>query len=263
VKLFAFSDLESLITSVLVEKWISRVTKPSVLAVDDEPAILELLQETLGDEGYEVVGAGTAAEFRELFMGKPCDVCIIDLALPDGNGLKLIRELRAVSDCGIIILTGRGGETDHVVGLEVGADDYITKPFRPRELSARVNALTRRVLPNVPIPVLGAVMAPAVQIDHEFDGYRLSSSARQIWDAGGKEIVLTTAEFSLLLTLLERRGRVLSRDQLMTLVKGQDWESYDRAIDGLVSRIRRKLVPVGRDTHYIRTVHGIGYVFAG
>ncbi len=239
------------------------VPKPRVLAVDDEPAILELLQDSLGEEGYEVIGAASATEFLQLFKLQPASLCIIDLSLPDGNGLKLIRELRAISDCGIIILTGRGGETDHVVGLEVGADDYVTKPFRPRELSARVNALARRVAPAATAGAPPAPEAPGVEIDHEFDGYTLSASARQIWGPDGQEIVLTTAEFSLLLALLERRGRVLNRDQLMTLIKGQDWVSYDRAIDGLVSRLRRKVSPVGRDTHYIRTIHGIGYVFAG
>lgn len=239
------------------------MSKTTILAVDDEPAILELLDETLSDEGYEVFGAETAAEFSKMFSGRSVDLCIIDLTLPDGNGLKLIRELRAVADCGIIILTGRSGETDHVVGLEIGADDYVTKPFKPRELTARVNALARRLATKHKRATTPPASALAVEIDHRFDGYQLSSSARQFWAPDGQEIDLTNAEFCLLLALLERRGRVLSRDQLMTLIKGQEWESYDRAVDGLVSRLRRKLVPIQRDTPYIRTIHGQGYVFTG
>jgi two-component system torCAD operon response regulator TorR len=240
------------------------VSKPRILAVDDEPAILELLAIALEREGYGIDRVGTVGEFREHCRQDVYDLFIIDLTLPDGNGLNLIREIRPMTAAGIIILTGRGEETDQVVGLEIGADDYVTKPFRPRELAARVNALYRRTAGQrsaTASPVEPVANGPTV--DHEFDGYKVSCSARRVWTEQGEEILLTTAEFSVLVALLERRGRVLSRDQIMTLAKGRDWESYDRAIDGLVSRLRKKLPNPKGSGHYIRTVHNVGYVFGG
>ena len=240
------------------------MSKPRILAVDDEPAILELLALALEREGYSIDMAGSAGEFRDRVRQVDYDLFIIDLTLPDGNGLNLIREIRSDTTAGIIILTGRGEETDQVVGLEIGADDYVTKPFRPRELAARVNALYRRTSVQrsaTPAPVEPASRGPSV--DHEFAGYKVSSGARRVWTTQGEEILLTTAEFSVLVAFLERRGRVLTRDQIMTLAKGRDWESYDRAIDGLVSRLRKKLPNPSGNGHFIRTVHNVGYVFGG
>nr|WP_237685043.1 response regulator transcription factor [Szabonella alba] len=234
------------------------------MAVDDEPAILELLEHSLIREGYSIDTVGSAGEFRDCVSKVEYNLFIIDLTLPDGNGLNLIREVRPHSQAGIIILTGRGDETDQVVGLEIGADDYVTKPFRPRELAARVNALHRRASAQLAAPanrVEQTSGGPA--IDHEFEGYRVSIGARRVWTAGGEEILLTTAEFSVLQAFMESRGRVLTRDQIMTLAKGRDWESYDRAIDGLVSRLRKKLPNPSGNGHFIRTVHNIGYVFGG
>ena len=237
---------------------------PLILALDDELDILEILRMALGSEGYEVITATTAAEFRSLHAENDVSLFLVDLSLPDGNGFSLVRELRKTTDRGIVILTGRASETDHVVGLELGADDYITKPFRQRELVARVNAVIRRT--NIAEPeILGPALVaakPTIVIDFTFDDYQISVQSRRIWHKTSGEIVLTTAEFDLLLALLRRRGQVLDRDQLMNAMKGRDWESYDRAIDGLVSRLRRKLPAVGRATHYIRTVQGIGYAFA-
>lgn len=238
--------------------------KPLVLALDDDPDILDLLRISLEVEGYRVLTATTVAEFRVLCAASDVAVFLVDLTLPDGNGFALVKELRLTSDRGIIIMSGRASETDHVVGLEIGADDYVTKPFRVRELVARVNALNRRIgvfnaAPTDPALVSAKSGSTA---DFEFDQYELMVSARRLNHKITGEIVLTTAEFDLLLALLRRRGQVLDRDQLMNAIKGRDWESYDRAIDGLVSRLRRKLPAEGRATHYIRTVHGIGYSFA-
>lgn len=238
--------------------------KPLILAVDDESGILELLRASLEIEGYDVLTTTTAAEFRILHAANDVAVCLVDLTLPDGNGFALVKELRLTCDRGIIILTGRASETDHVVGLEIGADDYVTKPFRVRELIARVNAVYRRT--NMPKAAAADpsrdFSKPRSTVDFEFDQYQLLVSERRLCHKISGEIVLTTAEFDLLLALLRRRGQVLDRDQLMNAIKGREWESYDRAIDGLVSRLRRKLPAEGRATHYIRTVHGIGYSFA-
>ncbi|WP_292290229.1 response regulator transcription factor [Marivita sp.] len=241
------------------------MSRPVVLAVDDEPAIRDLLRDALEREGLDIRCAGSIAEFEKMAARILVDVYIIDLTLPDGSGFGLVRSLRERGESGIIILSGRGEETDNVVGLELGADDYVTKPFRPRELAARVNAVMRRYRrqsPDVEVEASAETASPA-GIDYRFGDYAVSTSARLVWNAEGTEIPLTTAEFELLCALIERRGRVVSRDQLMNAVKGRDWDAYDRAVDGLVSRLRKKLpAPPGR-AHYIRTVHGVGYSFSG
>lgn len=242
--------------------------RPRILAVDDEVSVLEVLQATLSSEGYDVCVATSVAEFREQNSAAHFDLYIIDLTLPDGTGFALIRDLRPSMTAGIIILTGRDDETDSVLGLELGADDYVTKPFRPRELVARVNAVNRRLTMAAQVPAQADtdMPAPAAQtndgppIDHEFGGFKMSSVARQVWAPDGSEVNLTTGEFSVLLAIVERRGRVLSRDQIMSFAKGRDWESYDRAIDGVISRLRRKIVRAD-GSQFIRTVHGIGYIF--
>ena len=239
------------------------MTLPLVIAIDDERAILTMLSSALTAEGYQVRTAGTVAELRAIETDQ-AKVAIIDLSLPDGNGLALVKEFRRKGDCGIIILTGRSDETDQVLGLEIGADDYITKPFRLRELVARVNAVHRRAAAAAPASATAeAASATSAVIDCAFDGYKISSSARQVWGPDGAEIDLTTAEFELLLALIRRKGAVLGRDQIMAQIKGRDWVASERAVDGLVSRLRRKLPAVPpRTTPYIRTVHGFGYSLA-
>jgi two-component system OmpR family response regulator len=241
--------------------------KPTILAVDDEDAILALLRLSLGDEGYDVKTAQTTAEFREARSSNDIDIYLIDVGLGDGNGFALVKEIRQSSKAGIIMLTGRNSETDQVVGLEIGADDYVTKPFRIRELAARVNAVYRRTMSRrdevQAAPPEASTQGHPPAVDFTFDGYKVSTSGRCLWDRDGNEIMLTTAEFDLLAALLRRRGQVFDRDQLMTAIKGRDWESYDRAIDGLVSRLRRKIPAGDRTSHYVRTVHGVGYCFTG
>lgn len=187
------------------------------------------------------------------------DLYLLGLALPDGNGLVSLKEWRRDTDQGVIILTGRSSEIDHVVGLEVGADDYVGKPFRIRELCARVNALYRRTAaPRAEMYAgtgSGADTAQpgATDADFTFEGSCLSLAQRALNGPDGGEIDLTTAKFNLLAELFKRRGRVLSREQIMNVVKGREWESYDRAVDGLVSRLRRKLSDGSAD----RLLHGL------
>ncbi len=234
--------------------------KTKVLAVDDEASILTLLHLALNVEGFEVSTAQTIEKFRELDGANDYDLYLIDLNLKDGNGLSLMRELRQKSNKGIILLTGRSNEIDQVVGLESGADDYVTKPFRMRELAARMTAVCRRT--NHSTSSHSEAQEGGQNYDFEFDGYRLQIAARTLWGPENQEISLTSAEFNLLVAFLKRRGQVLIRDHLMDMVKGQDWESYDRAVDGLVSRLRRKIPPSQQGSSYIRTVHGVGYLFA-
>ncbi len=225
-----------------------------------------LLRTALSDAGYDVLTAASVREFDEISQDHHVDVYLVDVGLPDGNGFSLVRDLRPRTDSGIILLTGRDNETDHVVGLELGADDYVTKPFRPRELCARVGAVHRRTgRRRGGVTAASELAAPAADMmaaaDHVFDGYSVYLAARRVIDGKGADIDLTTAEFELLSALLHRRGQVLSRDQIMAQIKGREWESYDRAIDGLVSRLRRKLPAHDRPNHFIRTVHGVGYSF--
>ncbi len=228
----------------------------TIIALEDDPAVRNLLSNMLSGEGFTVRRAGSVAEFEALQGDGRVDLYLIDVSLPDGNGLAVLRRLKAKSAAGVIILTGRGDETDHVVGLELGADDYVTKPFRRRELLARIHAVLRRVRrPN-------AAAEPPPD-DHAFDGYRVSLAARRVLAPDGSEVALTSAEFELLAAFLHRRGQALSRDELIRLAKGRAWEMHDRAVDGLVSRLRRKLPPSdGRAAPYIRTVHGHGYAFS-
>jgi two-component system, OmpR family, response regulator len=240
--------------------------RPAVLVLDDEPEITALVRRVLDEEGYEVLVANDEAGFRDIIDRHAIDLFVLDLNLPDTSGLSLVKRLRRNSDVAIIILTGRSDETDRVVGLEIGADDYITKPFRPRELAARVSTVLRRTQgkrylpPGDRHPETESAAAPE---DISFDSHVLSPTRRQLFGPDGQEIELTMAEFDLLHALVARRGHVLTRDQIMNAIKGREWETYDRAVDSMISRLRKKIHPPDGQSHYIRTVYGVGYTFRG
>lgn len=239
--------------------------RPTVLVRDVHAETARQIGELLDEEGFDVLVAAREAEYRSLIAQCGIDVLIVDPHLPEGSGLTLVREIRRESDIAIIVVSGRKTETDKVVALEVGADDYITKPFRPREFRARVCAIYRRRR-GARYPTACAASAvvetPIEAKDGiDFDGYRLIPDRRELLDPDGASIELTASEFDLLLALVERRGEVLSRDRLMRAIRGVPTEPDARAIDGLISRLRRKIpVPRGR-SHYIRTVYGRGYSF--
>lgn len=239
--------------------------RPLVLILEDEASVATMLEDALKDEGYDVVKAGTAAEFRRTIASREIDMFLMDVNIPDGSGLNLVKEIRKVSDVGIILLTGRADEMDKVVGLEIGADDYIAKPVRLRELRARINAVYRRTQANRSRP-LGVDGANAQTITAAkpigFGKWHLHPESRRLTDSDDQEVRLTTAEFDVLTALVKNRNRVLSRDQIMNAVKGQDWSSYDRVVDGLISRLRGKLPVDGSMEHYIKTVRGVGYMFS-
>lgn len=240
--------------------------KPKVLVVDDDPSMLTLIQRALCDEGYEVLTASSSAAARAVVANDAVNLCLIDLTLPDDNGINLVREFRAVSSVGIIILTGKAEETDQVVGLEVGADDYIIKPFSIRELRARVNAVYRRSKNQTLPATLGGNAAARrtrdAAPDFQFGTHSCFISARRMLDADGQIIALTAMEFDTLVVFLNNPDRVLTRDQIMSAVRGQDWASYDRSIDGLVSRLRSKLEGgVDGSVSRIATVFGVGYCY--
>ena len=204
----------------------------------------------LGRAGFTVDTAGSLAGGRDLLAANSYDALVLDLMLPDGDGLDLCRELRASDNVPIIMLTARGEATDRIVGLELGADDYLPKPFEPRELVARLQAVLRRADGAAPPDVL---RAGTIEV-------HVTSRRATL---AGREVPLTTAEFALLTLLLRHRGRVLSRERILDETRGVDWDAYDRSIDVLVSRLRQKLGDDSRRQQFIRTVRGAGYCFGG
>lgn len=233
--------------------------KPSILVLDDDPDILDEVCEALSEEGFDTLRAASNAELKTLTEKNSVDLFILDLTLPDGSGLDLAKEIRQESDVGIIIITGKSSETDRVVGLEIGADDYVTKPFSPRELLARVRSVLRRTkgssYPGEP------KKAAEDRKIVEFSGWRLDLASYHLSSANGEEVPLTTAEFELLRIFVESPNRVHSRDYLLDSIHGREWAGYDRGIDGLVSRLRKKIMPEHGSPEFIKTVRGAGYMF--
>jgi DNA-binding response OmpR family regulator len=230
-----------------------------ILVVDDEPEVRRLLEAGLKAEGYAVSEAADGAGLLAILEKKPVDLITLDVRLGGEDGFNLAREVRAKNNVPIIMISGKGDMIDRVVGLELGADDYIAKPFHMREVLARVRAVLRRYETQ---GSEAARVSPAEKTRRfEFDGWLLDAGRRALVNPEGKDCELTTAEFNLLLLLVERPGRVLSRDELMDLLKGHDWTPLDRSIDGLVARLRKK-IERGEVPQLVKTVRGVGYVFA-
>lgn len=225
---------------------------PYVLIVDDDPALRELLHAYLSGNGFRVAAVGDGESMRaRLASGLP-DAIVMDLMLPGEDGLALTRAIRMQSNLPILMLSARGEEMDRVIGLEVGADDYLAKPFGPRELLARLRALLRRGPGAAPASIAGA--RPC------FGPYVLDLQGRRLL-RDHVEVPLTSAEFSLLAAFLARPNRVLSRDTLVDLLKGYERDPFDRSIDIRVTRLRRKIEADPAAPAYIRTVRGEGYLF--
>lgn len=237
----------------------SQTSSQQILIVDDEPEIRALLRAGFEAEEFGVLEASNSAEAEAHLASQPVALMTLDLKLGGEDGLKLARDLRARRNTPIIMITGKGDAIDRIVGLELGADDYIAKPFVVREVVARVRAVLRRYV-NAESEV--AISAPDGR-RFSFDGWTLDVARREATDPTGAMCALTTAEFNLLLIFVERPGRVLSRDELMDLLKGHDWTPMDRSIDGLVARLRRKVEPESERPQLIKTVRGVGYAFAG
>jgi len=229
---------------------------PHILVVDDHAEIRELVQRFLGDHGYRVTTAPNGTGMKRILADAAIDLIVLDLMMPGEDGLTLCRNLRAESDIPVIMLTAMGEETDRIIGLEMGADDYLAKPFNPRELLARIKAVLRRT---------GSAQARSPREAPEslrFLGWTLLPGARELIDPEQTLVPLSTAEFALLMAFVTRPGRVLSRDQLLDLARGRETRVFDRAIDTLVSRLRRKLGDQPRNPQIIKTVRGGGYLFA-
>jgi len=220
-----------------------------ILMIDDDVRLAAMVSDYLGGAGFRVTAAATARDGEALLKREAFDAVILDLMLPDADGLDLCRRLRTVTDVPILMLTARGEPMDRVVGLEVGADDYLAKPFEPRELQARLRAILRR---------RGAPVRPDVL---RFGRLEIDKGARVV-RVDDEERPITSYQFALLLALAERAGRVLSRDALMDLLKGEKLEAFDRSVDVHVSRIRAAIEDDPKKPRRILTVRGAGYVFA-
>ncbi len=229
-----------------------------VLIVDDDPGVRTMLAEYLGENGYETLQADGGEAMRETLAARLPDVALLDVRLGREDGLSLARYLRSHYDIGIIMVTAAGEVVDRVVGLEVGADDYIAKPFDPRELKARLKSVMRRVQ--------GAKarqpQAPAAPARHVAVGAcTLDLSAHRLLDAAGREIALTGMEFDLLKVFTEHPNQVLTRDQLLGYTRNRDWQPFDRSIDIRIARLRRKIESDPEHPDLIRTVRNAGYMY--
>ncbi|EPY03462.1 response regulator [Magnetospirillum fulvum] len=230
--------------------------KAHVLIVEDDPVTRSKLAAYMQAEGFQVSEASDARDMKAIVARAIPDVVLLDINLPDESGLILARELRAKSSVGIILVTARQDETDRIVGLEIGADDYITKPFNPRELAVRVRNLQRRVAPTM------AAERSASGV-YSFAGWKLDCDARQLFSPKAENVRLTRGEFDVLAALARNAGRALTRDQLLDLTQHDGEAVIDRTIDVLVGRLRRKIEEDSRHPAIILTVHGVGYRLVG
>lgn len=230
---------------------------PHVLALDDDPAIRELITDYLGANELRVTAVASGAALQQMLERETIDLVILDLRLPGEDGMQIAHRLRERSTIPILMLTGRAEEADRVMGLELGADDYLTKPFSPRELLARIRALLRRARAQATVAdAIARVRA------YRFGGWELNVGLRRLKSASGEPVELTNGEFSLLTAFLSAPQRVLTRDQLLELSRLHNAEVYDRSIDVQILRLRRKIEPDPAHPQYIRTERGAGYVFS-
>lgn len=224
------------------------MTQRTLLVIDDDERLRELLQEYLESRGYRVLAAEDGPRGLDTLRAGHVDLIVLDVMMPGMDGFDVLKELRKTSRVPVIMLTARGDELDRIVGLELGADDYMPKPFNPRELLARVQAVLRRMEPpEAPGPERLAAGPIVVDVD------------RRTVTLAGDPIELTTTEFDLLRTLVANAGRVIPRERLMELARGADFASFDRSVDVHVSHIRKKLGDDGKRPRFVKTVRGVGY----
>jgi two-component system OmpR family response regulator len=228
---------------------------PHLLLVDDERSIREPLAKYLEKQGFRVTQAGDAEAARTRLAAYAIDLVILDIMMPGEDGLSLTRHIRETSELPVILLTAKSEETDRIVGLEMGADDYVVKPFSPRELAARVKVILRRA-------ATGSRQTAPESGSYGFAGWVLKTGERALVDREGVSVPLSTGEYNLLLALVQRPRQVLTRDQLLDLTQGREAGAFDRAIDNQVSRLRKKVEEDAKAPELIKTVWGGGYTLA-
>jgi DNA-binding response OmpR family regulator len=229
--------------------------RPHILVVDDERDIRDPLGTYLTRTGMRVTKAENAAVARQALDTHAIDLVLLDIMMPGEDGLSLLNHIRSTSKAPVILVTARAEETDRVIGLEVGADDYVSKPFSPRELEARIKAVLRRVSE-------GGAQNGEQPAGYAFGPWALKTGERELMDEHGVALPLSTGEYNLLLAFVERPRRVLTRDQLLDLTRGRELAAFDRSIDNLVSRLRKKVEIDPANPALIKTVWGGGYTFA-
>ncbi len=228
---------------------------PRILLVDDEPSIREPLGEYLTGQGFTVSEAATAAEARSILLAQSIDLVVSDIMMPGEDGLSFTRHIRATSETPVILLTARVEDTERIIGLEIGADDYVVKPFNPRELVARIRTVLRRTQHNGrSIETGGASFA--------FGPWLLREVERVLIDGDGQEVALSSGEYHLLHALVRHPRQIMSRDRLLDMVRGREADIFDRAIDNLVSRLRKKIEEDPAHPQLVKTVWGGGYTLA-
>ena len=222
-----------------------------ILMIDDDIQLTELVDEFLTSQHYEVITAHTPKEGLDFLKKKEVAIIILDIMLPDMDGFQVLRKIRQEISIPVIMLTARGEVTDRIVGLELGADDYLPKPFEPRELLARIQSILRRSHSDAAI------------VDHvEFKGLSIDKTRQEVL-LEGESVSLSTTEYEALLLFIEHAGETLDREFLVENLRGISWQSYDRSVDVLVSRLRVKLGETPDHTRFIKTIHGVGYKFIG
>jgi two-component system OmpR family response regulator len=225
-----------------------------LLLVDDEASLREPLADYLSRQGFSVKQAADAAKARSILLDELPDLVLLDIMMPGEDGLSLCRHLIEAKKLPVIFLTAKGEATDRIVGLEIGADDYVVKPFEPRELVARIRSVLRRATRSAP--------EPEVDAHYQFEGWSLDPLKRRLTDPEGTIVPISSAEFRLLVAFLEHPRQVLDRDRLLDMVQGREAHLFDRAVDNQVSRLRRKMEQDSRDPKLIQTVWGGGYRLA-
>ncbi|MEQ1696521.1 MAG: response regulator [Hyphomicrobiaceae bacterium] len=232
-----------------------------ILVVDDDDQVRKLLRSRFEKDGFSVSEACNAVELRAGLETHAVDLITLDLTLGRDDGLALAREIRASRNVPIIMISAKDDEIDRVVGLELGADDYIVKPFSPREVVARVKAVLRRYGADAP-PAAQNTNGEVCGTRLSFDGGVLDTARRELVAPAGTAIALTTTEFNLLELFLRHPQRVMSRDEIMNQLKGHDWSAFDRSVDSAIARLRKKIEPDADRPRHIKTVRSIGYVFS-
>jgi two-component system, OmpR family, response regulator len=228
---------------------------PHILIVEDDREIKKLVSQFLRDNGVRVATGSNGQEMDQALKDNRIDLLVLDIMLPGEDGLSICRRLRASSNLPVIMLTAKSEDVDRIVGLEIGADDYLTKPFNPRELLARIRAVLRRGASDTVVESRGDSVLT-------FEGWRLDPNIRQLHDPDGARVALTGAEFDLLFVFCERPRRVLSREQLIDLTQGRSAAPFDRSIDVLVSRLRQKIEKEPKEPMLIQTIRTAGYMFS-
>ncbi len=226
-----------------------------ILVVDDEPDICTVIEFALNDAGYEVFTHGRGDGVVEIVQEKKVDLVVLDLGLPGVDGLTLTRSLKERTDVAVIIVSGRGETTEKVIGLEIGADDYMAKPFEPRELLARVRSVMRRTEKTEENPGTESSV-------HEFEGWKLDVMARSVTSPSNMPVSMSSGEFNLLRAFVEHPNRVLSRDRLLDFTHDTDAPAFDRSVDVQIARLRKKIEPDPQNPSFIKTVRNAGYIFA-